>query len=86
MYLNSVSMKCELLSRFDTQAKKLPRTGCTRGLEEGTPLNSTVGDANSCTEEKTSLKTCFPLYAQMHGGISTNLIVWFRGSDVFILY
>lgn len=35
MYLNSVSMKCELLSRFDAQAKKLPRTGCTRGLEGG---------------------------------------------------
>lgn len=35
MYLNSVSMKCELLSRFDAQAKNLPRTGCTRGLEGG---------------------------------------------------
>lgn len=35
MYLNSVSMKCELLSRFDAQAKKLPRTGCTRGLDGG---------------------------------------------------
>lgn len=56
MYLNSVSVKCELLSRFDAQAKKLLRTGCTRGLEEGTPLNSTVGDLNSCTGKKKKKK------------------------------
>lgn len=59
MYLNSVSMKCELLSRFDAQAKKLPRTGCTRGLEAGTPLNGTVGDVNSCAAEKNLCKHVF---------------------------